>query len=148
MWYFRDKESTYFRNWKFWKWTWQWWHLPLGRQCLCLEQNRWEKNKRLRQVRLISLFCFLMKILTKFQEQQSKETLHCWLFFQDLYMGQFLQGGNFGHFVSYFFLQKVEPSCDQAWWDSPVFFQLSVVYHMFLVPKTLWLDLWGHFKVP
>ena len=25
-------------------------------------------------------------------------------------------------------------------------FQLSVVYRMFLVPKTLWLDLWGHFK--
>ena len=25
-------------------------------------------------------------------------------------------------------------------------FQLSVVYRMFLVPKTLWLELWGHFK--
>ena len=47
------------------------------------------------------------------------------------------------------FFLKVEPSCDQTWWDSPVFFlQLSVVYHMFLVPKTLWLDLWGHLKVP
>ena len=28
------------------------------------------------------------------------------------------------------------------------FFQLSVVYHMFWMPKTLWLDLWGHFRVP
>ena len=24
-----------------------------------------------------------------------------------------------------------------------LFFQLSVVYHMLLVPKTVWLDLWG-----
>ena len=28
------------------------------------------------------------------------------------------------------------------------FFQLSVVYHMFLVPKTLWLDLWAISKYP
>ena len=28
------------------------------------------------------------------------------------------------------------------------FCQLSVVYHMLWMPKTLWLDLWGHFKVP
>ena len=42
---------------------------------------------------------------------------------------------------------KVEPPCDQTWWGNPVF-QLPVVNHMFLVPKTLWLDLWGHFNVP
>ena len=28
------------------------------------------------------------------------------------------------------------------------FFQLFVVYHMCYMPKTLWLDLWGHFRVP
>ena len=42
---------------------------------------------------------------------------------------------------------KVEPPCDQTWWDSLVF-QLSVVYHMFWMPKTLWWGLWGHSKEP
>ena len=58
-----------------------------------------------------------------------------------VHMSQFLQGGNFGCCMSVFFF-KVEPLCDQTWWDSPIF---SVVYHMFLVPRTLWLNLWGRF---
>ena len=28
------------------------------------------------------------------------------------------------------------------------FSQFSVVSHMLYMPKTLWLDLWAHFKVP
>ena len=40
-----------------------------------------------------------------------------------LHMGQFLQGGRNGRLMSFFFL-KVEPSCDQTWWDSPVFFSI------------------------
>ena len=62
-----------------------------------------------------------------------------------LYMDQFPQDGENGQNVAFF----------HNFWSSAVtkpdeiapFFQLSVVYHMFLMPKTLWLDLWGHFKV-
>ena len=45
------------------------------------------------------------------------------------------------------FFLKVEPPCDQTWWDSLVS-QFSVVSHMFCMPRTLWLDLWAHFKIP
>ena len=40
------------------------------------------------------------------------------------HMGQFLQGGKNGRLMSFFFS------------------------HMLYMPKTLWLDLWAHFKVP
>ena len=59
--------------------------------------------------------------------------------------GSVSAGREFRLFYVTFFL-KVEPPCDQTWWVIP-FVQLLVVYHIFLVPKTPWLDLCGHFKV-
>ena len=43
--------------------------------------------------------------------------------------GQFQQGENFG--CCHFFL-KVEPPCDQTWWDSPIFFncQLPIIWEI------------------
>ena len=60
--------------------------------------------------------------------------------------GSVSAGREFRLFYVTFFL-KVEPPCDQTWWVIP-FVQLLVVYHIFLVPRTPWLDLCGHFKVP
>ena len=49
---------------------------------------------------------------------------HVWYMFCHIaHMGQFLQGGKNGRLMSFFF--KVEPSCDQTWWDSLVFSILS-----------------------
>ena len=42
-------------------------------------------------------------------------------------MGQFLQGGKNGRSMSFFL--KVEPPCDQTWWESPVFFNC----HLFII---------------
>ena len=61
-------------------------------------------------------------------------------------MGQFPQDKENGQNVAFF----------HNFWSSAVtkpdeiapFFQLSAVYHMLFMPKTLWLDLWIHFKVP
>ena len=62
------------------------------------------------------------------------------------HMGQFVQGGKKGCLMSFLFF-KVEPSETKLDELAPLF-QLSVVYHMLWMTKTLWLDLWGHFRVP
>ena len=53
-----------------------------------------------------------------------------------LHMGQFLQGGKNGRLMSYFFL-KVEPPCDQTWWDSLVFSILSCFSYVVHAENTL-----------
>ena len=53
-----------------------------------------------------------------------------------LHMGQFLQGGKNGRLMSFFFL-KVEPPCDQIWWDSPVFSILSCFSYVSHAENTL-----------
>ena len=53
-----------------------------------------------------------------------------------LHMGQFLQGGKNGRLTSYFFL-KVEPPCDQTWWDSLVFSILSCFSYVLHAENTL-----------
>ena len=62
-------------------------------------------------------------------------------------MGQFLQGGKNGRLMSHFFLQKLSLRVTKPD-DIASFSQFSVVSHMLYMPKTLWLDLWAHFKVP
>ena len=62
-------------------------------------------------------------------------------------MGQFLQGGKNGRLMSFFL--KVDQSLRVTKPDEIASFsQFSVVSHMLWMPKTLWLDLWAHFKVP
>ena len=56
------------------------------------------------------------------------------------YVGEVLQGGNFGCFRSFFLKKKKVTKPD----ETTPFFKLSFVYHMLWMPKTLWLDLWGH----
>ena len=50
-------------------------------------------------------------------------------------MGQFLQGGKNGRLMSFFF--KVEPPCDQTWWDSLVFSILSCFSYVVHAENTL-----------
>ena len=52
------------------------------------------------------------------------------------HMGQFLQGGRNGRLMSFFFL-KVEPPCDQTWWDSLVFSILSCFSYVLDAKNTL-----------
>ena len=51
------------------------------------------------------------------------------------HMGQFLQGGKNGRLMSFFF--KVEPPCDQTWWDSLVFSILSCFSYVVDAENTL-----------
>ena len=61
---------------------------------------------------------------TRGSNRDSARQCCCALHRYEAHMGQFLQDGKFGCFASYFFLQKVEPSCDQTWKDT---FDFSIV---------------------
>ena len=52
-----------------------------------------------------------------------------------VHMGQFVQGGKNGCLMSFFF--KVEPPCDQTWWDSLVFSFLSCFSYVLHAENTL-----------
>ena len=51
------------------------------------------------------------------------------------HMGQFLQGGKNGRLMSFFL--KVEPPCDQTWWDSLIFSILSCFSYVLHAKNTL-----------
>ena len=53
------------------------------------------------------------------------------------HMGQFLQGGKNGRLLMSFFFLKVEPPCDQTWWDSLVFSILSCFSYVLHAKNTL-----------
>ena len=67
---------------------------------------------------------------TALERGKKRSTLH------KSHMGQFLQGGKNGRLMSYFFL-KVEPPCDQTWWDSLVFSILSCFSYVVDAENTL-----------
>ena len=58
-----------------------------------------------------------------------------YLFGRSPHMGQFVQGGKNGRLMSFFF--KVEPPCDQTWWDSLVFSILSCFSYVLDAKNTL-----------
>ena len=56
---------------------------------------------------------------------------------------QFGNPWNWHKYQELFFVEILEPPCEQTYWGGSVFFLLSVVNYMSGKPKTLWLDLWS-----